>query len=135
MTEDLEKEFQLQAGKKTFAVLVDILKDIQETDPAFTIGKIPAASKAMGDFLQMHSGLTYPEMKSWLHWMGGQELHDELAGEFGLKCVPMGNTGVQWGGRVRPADGIGAAAAAARRGATQLSRHLTRSKLHIQSPI
>ena len=49
-------------------------------------------------FTAVPFGLTYPEMKSWLHWMGGQELHDELAGEFGLKCVPMGNTGVQWGG-------------------------------------
>src|SRR6056300_1268786 len=49
-------------------------------------------------FTAVPFGLTYPEMKAWLHWMGGQELHDELAGEFGLKCVPMGNTGVQWGG-------------------------------------
>ena len=47
-------------------------------------------------FTAVPFGLTYPEMKAWLHWMGGQELHDELAGEFGLKCVPMGNTGVQW---------------------------------------
>ena len=45
-------------------------------------------------FTAVPFGLTYPEMKAWLHWMGGQELHDELAGEFGLKCVPMGNTGV-----------------------------------------
>ena len=37
-------------------------------------------------------------MTAWLEWMGGQELYDELAGEFGLKCIPMGNTGVQWGG-------------------------------------
>ena len=49
-------------------------------------------------FTAVPFGLTYAEMKSWLHWMGGQELHDELAGEFGLKCIPMGNTGVQWGG-------------------------------------
>ena len=49
-------------------------------------------------FTAVPFGLTYPEMKAWLRWMGGQELHDELAGEFGLKCVPMGNTGVQWGG-------------------------------------
>ena len=41
-------------------------------------------------FTAVPFGLTYPEMKSWLHWMGGQELHDELAAEFGLKCVPMG---------------------------------------------
>ncbi len=23
-------------------------------------------------------GLTFAEMKSWLHWMGGQELHDRV---------------------------------------------------------
>ena len=43
-------------------------------------------------------GLSYVEMTAWIHWMGGQELWDELAGEFGLKCLPCGNTGVQWGG-------------------------------------
>ena len=35
-------------------------------------------------FTAVPFGLTFAEMKSWLHWMGGQELHDELAGEFGL---------------------------------------------------
>ena len=29
-------------------------------------------------FTAVPFGLTYGEMKSWLHWMGGQELHDEL---------------------------------------------------------
>ncbi len=32
---------------------------------------------------------------------GGQELWDELAGSFGLKCMPCGNTGVQMGGWFR----------------------------------
>ena len=30
--------------------------------------------------------------------MGGQQLWDKLAGEYGLKCLPSGNTGVQMGG-------------------------------------
>ena len=49
-------------------------------------------------FTAVPFGLAYAEMTAWLEWMGGQELYDELAGEFGLKCIPMGNTGVQWGG-------------------------------------
>ena len=43
-------------------------------------------------------GLSYVEMNAWIHWMGGQELWDEVAGEFGLKCLACRNTGVQWGG-------------------------------------
>ncbi|MEK9717594.1 MAG: TRAP transporter substrate-binding protein, partial [Candidatus Puniceispirillum sp.] len=43
-------------------------------------------------------GLSYVEMTAWIHWMGGQQLWDQLAGEFGLKCLACGNTGVQWGG-------------------------------------
>jgi len=49
-------------------------------------------------FTAVPFGLSYVEMNSWINWMGGQELWDELAGEFGLKCLPCGNTGVQWGG-------------------------------------
>jgi len=43
-------------------------------------------------------GLTYDEMNAWIRFGGGQELWDELASEFGLKCVMAGNTGVQMGG-------------------------------------
>ncbi|MEE3048096.1 MAG: TRAP transporter substrate-binding protein, partial [Pseudomonadota bacterium] len=43
-------------------------------------------------------GLTCNEMASWIHHMGGQQLWDKLAGEYGLKCLPSGNTGVQMGG-------------------------------------
>ncbi|MEO0498860.1 MAG: TRAP transporter substrate-binding protein [Pseudomonadota bacterium] len=49
-------------------------------------------------FTSVPFGLTYTEMGSWISWMGGQELWDEIAGEFGLKCLPAGNTGVQMGG-------------------------------------
>jgi TRAP-type mannitol/chloroaromatic compound transport system substrate-binding protein len=49
-------------------------------------------------FTAVPFGLSYVEMNAWISWMGGQELWDELAGEFGLKCLACGNTGVQWGG-------------------------------------
>ena len=43
-------------------------------------------------------GLTYTEMDAWIKYGGGQELWDEVAGEFGLKNFAAGNTGVQMGG-------------------------------------
>jgi TRAP-type mannitol/chloroaromatic compound transport system substrate-binding protein len=43
-------------------------------------------------------GLTYSECNAWIHYGGGQELWDELADGFGLKCVMTGNTGCQMGG-------------------------------------
>ena len=49
-------------------------------------------------FTAVPFGLTAAEIDAWTTYMGGQELWDELAGEFGLKCMPCGNTGVQWGG-------------------------------------
>lgn len=49
-------------------------------------------------FTAIPFGLTYTEMDAWIKYGGGQELWDELAGEFGLKNLAMGNTGVQMGG-------------------------------------
>lgn len=49
-------------------------------------------------FTSVPFGLTENEMGAWIHFMGGQELWDELAAEFGLKCLASGNTGVQMGG-------------------------------------
>ena len=43
-------------------------------------------------------GLTFNEVNAWVRFMGGQQLWDELAGSFGLKCLAAGNTGVQMGG-------------------------------------
>ncbi len=52
-------------------------------------------------FTSVPFGLTYTEMNAWIRFGGGQELWDELAGKFGLKCVMAGNTGVQMGGWFR----------------------------------
>ncbi len=49
-------------------------------------------------FTAVPFGLSFAEMQAWIKWGGGQELWDELAGSFGLKCLAAGNTGVQWGG-------------------------------------
>ncbi len=52
-------------------------------------------------FTAVPFGLTYTEQNAWIEWGGGQELWDELAGGFGLKCMRCGNTGVQMGGWFR----------------------------------
>ncbi|MBO0346997.1 TRAP transporter substrate-binding protein [Roseibium limicola] len=49
-------------------------------------------------FTAVPFGLTYAEIDAWIKFGGGQELWDELAGEFGLKNLAAGNTGVQMGG-------------------------------------
>ncbi len=49
-------------------------------------------------FTSVPFGLTYTEINAWIRFGGGQALWDELAGEFGLKSVMAGNTGVQMGG-------------------------------------
>ena len=49
-------------------------------------------------FTAVPFGLSYTEMNAWIRYGGGQQLWDELAAEFGLKCVMSGNTGCQMGG-------------------------------------
>ena len=46
-------------------------------------------------------GMTYTEVNAWIQFGGGQQLWDELASGYGLKCLPCGNTGVQMGGWFR----------------------------------
>ena len=49
-------------------------------------------------FTSVPFGLTYTERSAWLKYGGGQALWDELAAEFGLKCLVAGCTGCQMGG-------------------------------------
>jgi len=49
-------------------------------------------------FTAVPFGLSYTEMNAWIRFGGGQQLWDELAADFGLKCVMAGNTGCQMGG-------------------------------------
>ena len=51
-----------------------------------------------GFFTSVPFGLTYAEQAAWIFHLGGQKLWDELSDGFGLKALPVGNTGVQMGG-------------------------------------
>ncbi len=52
-------------------------------------------------FTSVPFGLTALEMNAWIRFGGGQQLWDKLAGEFGVKGLMCGNTGVQMGGWFR----------------------------------
>lgn len=43
-------------------------------------------------------GMTTVEWNAWIKYKGGQDLWDEISGEFGLKAMAAGSTGTQMGG-------------------------------------
>jgi TRAP-type mannitol/chloroaromatic compound transport system substrate-binding protein len=56
---------------------------------------------AFNFFSAVPMGFTCQELTSWIRYGGGQELWDELAGQFNVKCEMTGNTGAQMGGWFR----------------------------------
>lgn len=54
--------------------------------------------KAFVFFGSVPLGMTAHEIEAWVHFGGGQQLWDELSGQFGIKSLLAGNTGVQMGG-------------------------------------
>jgi TRAP-type mannitol/chloroaromatic compound transport system substrate-binding protein len=61
---------------------------------AYWIGK----NKSFAFFAVVPAGLVAQEQNAWLDYGGGQELWDEIYGEYGLKAFAAGNTGTQMGG-------------------------------------
>ncbi len=57
-------------------------------------GKHPAFNY----FTSVPFGMSNPEWNAWIKFGGGQELWDEVSGEFGLKAFTCGATGTQAGG-------------------------------------
>ena len=57
--------------------------------------------KAFNFFTSVPLGLTSKELNAWIFFGGGQELWDSLSGQFGVKPLLAGNTGVQMGGWYR----------------------------------
>ena len=49
-------------------------------------------------FTSVPFGMTTPEWNAWIKFGGGQQLWDEVSGEFGLKALACGSTGTQAGG-------------------------------------
>lgn len=54
--------------------------------------------KALAFYAAVPFGLAAPEFFGWLYYGGGQEMWDEVSGQFGLKPFIGFNTGVQMGG-------------------------------------
>lgn len=57
-------------------------------------GKSPATQF----FAAVPFGMNAQQMNAWLYAGNGQKLWDEVYGQFGVKGIPSGNTGVQMGG-------------------------------------
>lgn len=55
-------------------------------------------SPAFNFFSAVPMGMTAPEITSWIRFGGGQELWDELSGQFNVKAFLGGNSGTQMGG-------------------------------------
>ena len=49
-------------------------------------------------FTSVPFGMTTVEWDAWIKFMGGMDLWDQVAGQFGLKSLPAGSTGTQMGG-------------------------------------
>ncbi|MBL27937.1 MAG: ABC transporter substrate-binding protein [Rhodospirillaceae bacterium] len=62
--------------------------------PVYWVSK----NKSTPFFGTVPGGLTAQEHNGWIYSGGGQELWDELYGEYGLRAWPAGNTGCQMGG-------------------------------------
>ena len=60
----------------------------------YWVGKHPAWAY----FTAVPFGMTTVEWTAWIKYGGGQALWDEVAGNFGLKCLMCGATGTQMGG-------------------------------------
>ena len=57
-----------------------------------------AKHRSIPFFCTVPGGMTASEKAAWIIYGGGQELWDQIYGEFGLKGFLAGNTGVQMGG-------------------------------------
>ncbi|MBD3679699.1 MAG: TRAP transporter substrate-binding protein [Rhodobacteraceae bacterium] len=60
----------------------------------YWVGKHPGFAY----FTAVPFGMTMVEWNAWIKFAGGQELWDEISGEFGLKAFTCGGTGTQAGG-------------------------------------
>ena len=71
--------------------------DLYHSAEYYYVGK----SKAFSFFSAVPFGFRAAEMDAWIQHGGGQALWDEVAGQFGVKPFPCGNTGSQMGGWFR----------------------------------
>jgi TRAP-type mannitol/chloroaromatic compound transport system substrate-binding protein len=79
---------------ETFDAVSAGVADMYHTDEVYFASKSPA----LNFFAAVPYGLTADELCAWVLFGGGQELWDEVDGQFDIKPLMATNTGVQMGG-------------------------------------
>jgi TRAP-type mannitol/chloroaromatic compound transport system substrate-binding protein len=77
-----------------FAAVADGRADLYHAPDYYYAGNHPA----LAYFTNAPLGLTAIEHTAWIELAGGQQLWDELSGQFGIKPLLAGNTGTQMAG-------------------------------------
>lgn len=85
---------ELVPGFESFDAVSNGTADMYHAAEYYWLGK----HKAFGFFTAVPNGMTVPELETWMHFGGGQQLWDELSAQFNLKSFLAGNTGTQAGG-------------------------------------
>lgn len=79
---------------ETFDAVSAGVVDMYHSDEYYFEKKSPALNL----FAAVPFGLTADELFAWVHYGGGQELWDDLSGQFNIKALLCLNTGTQMGG-------------------------------------
>lgn len=88
---------ELVPGRGVFDAVSEGTAELYHAVPAYWGSK----SKGILLFGSQPFGLRADEQVGWLAHGGGQELYDEMYGQFGLKPFLCGNSGPQWAGWFR----------------------------------
>ncbi|SER80185.1 TRAP-type mannitol/chloroaromatic compound transport system, substrate-binding protein [Tranquillimonas rosea] len=97
LTVQLYAAGELVPGNGVFDAVSEGTADLYHAVPAYWGSK----SKGILLFGSQPFGLRADEQVGWLTYGGGQELYDEIYGQFGLKPFLCGNSGPQWQGWFR----------------------------------
>ena len=85
---------ELVPAFESFDAVSDGAADLYHGAEYYWVGKSPAFAY----FTAVPFGMTAPEIMAWTEFGGGQELWDELSGQFNIKPFAAGNTGHQLAG-------------------------------------
>lgn len=94
---DVKAAGELVGAFEVFDAVSSGQADMYHGADYYFLGQHPA----FAFFTSVPFGMTAPEMLIWYNQMGGHELHNKLASDFGLKSFLAGNTGAQAGGWFR----------------------------------
>jgi len=85
---------ELVSAFESFDAVSNGAADFYHAADYYWVGKSPA----FAFFTSVPFGMTTSEIIAWTEFGGAQDLWDELAAKFNIKCFAAGNTGHQFGG-------------------------------------